>query len=86
MEKIELPVYHFQKSWGGKAFIGILGDEKVLLSYGTKVAVWTVKGVEILGWHSDTTQRHTNAFLVYLGFQTMKKKEMITAIGTNITN
>lgn len=49
-----------------------------LISYTTRVASYNhdTNEVSVYGWHSNTTQKHVNAFLEFYGFDKQTKKEM----------
>ena len=72
-----------RKSFYGKAIVIQEKSENgdiisVLQSYVTKVARYnhTTNKMEVFGWHSMTTARHINSFLVHFGFNKCNKKQL----------
>ena len=72
-----------RKSFYGKCEVKKTESHLTLFSYKTKVAtfredldnsLWITKSPEYL---TQTTLRHINAFLVYIGKDTMTKKEIL---------
>jgi len=53
-----------------------------LISYETRVASYnhTTNEISVYGWHSNTTQKHVNAFLEFYGFDKQTKKELLNKI------
>lgn len=80
MKTIELTPVNGRKSFYGKCKVEIFGNLKSLISYGTKVASYDGSSLWISNDPShltNTTLTHINAFLVYCGFNTMTKQEIL---------
>ena len=82
MKTIELTPIN-RKSFYGKAKVFREGSHLTLFSYETKVAtfrtdldgsLWIIKHKPFL---TRTTLRHINSFLIYCGFETMTKKQIL---------
>lgn len=75
-----LAIHDARQNFGGKATVGFEGENKVLYSYGTKVAYITYEGNEkkavVLNTHSATTLRHIKEFLLQNGFKADSKKQI----------
>lgn len=58
------PQYDGRKSFYGKALVEVMGANKTLYSYGTRVATISEQGVEFTrsAWYSRTTRRHVREF------------------------
>ena len=80
MKTFELKPIH-KKSFYGKCKVEKIDNKLTLFSYNTDVAffddgkkLWITKNKKHL---TATTLRHINAFLVYIGKDTMTKKQII---------
>jgi hypothetical protein len=53
-----------------------------LISYETRVASYnhTTNEISVYGWHSNTTQKHVNAFLEFYGFDKQTKQQLLNQI------
>lgn len=67
------------KQFNNKARIETANNVSRLVSYNTEVAIYDHKNnkMQVLGWYSQTTAKHINAFLEYFGFDKCSKQEMI---------
>jgi hypothetical protein len=71
-----------KKSFGSKCHVNQYTIDGVtysdLVSFGKRVAYYnhTENFISVLGWYSNTTAQHVNAFLDFYGFEPMSKKEM----------
>ena len=77
------PRYTTQKSFNGKAMVGIMGNASILYSYGTKVAV-VFSGMSkeedvavVYNVQSPTTVKHVKEFLKHFGFKAENKKQIV---------
>jgi hypothetical protein len=64
------------KSFYGKAKITIEPKRQSLISYTTIVAFKEGNKLTVKGWHSVTTAKHINEFLMQHGATKLSKKEM----------
>ena len=81
MKTIELTPIH-RKSFYGKCRVDEKNDILTLKSYETNVATFNRKKNDLKitknpDYLTQTTLRHINAFLVYIGKNTMTKKEIL---------
>ena len=71
-------IYSTQKSFYGKAIVKeIRNGSKVLYSYGTLVCgIDENNNIRFMEYHSQTTAKHINEFLLQQGHNKMTKKEI----------
>lgn len=69
-----------------KAAIETKGNTTTLYSYNTKVAQYNNRNnkLNITGYHSVTTGKHINKFLLELGLETKTKKQMFEEFNLSI--
>jgi len=67
-----------RKSFYGKCYIIKNNKFIILTSYTTEVAQYDTENNKLIirGYYSQTTARHINAFLQYIGREQMTKKEI----------
>lgn len=71
-----IPIYDDRKSFWKKAKVKEEDGALVLYSYNTKVCFIRNNSPYILGFHSQTTQRHIKEFLIQNGFQIKCNEDM----------